>query len=196
MKKNNKKSQRLLLVLFAVFVIPLLAAVGMIAMRDQLTLVTPSSHGKLIRPAQPITSLQLQTAAQNMVNKQDLLGKWTYVLYVHDQCNLDCEAALFKIRQARLAAGKDVNRVQYLLLRSAESASLDAALLSRHRQMLVGKLIKWETSASPEDHQPLQAGEVYLIDPLGNLMMRYSDSSTAKGMLKDLKKLLRISKIG
>jgi hypothetical protein len=45
-------------------------------------------------------------------------------------------------------------------------------------------------------HTPAAADRVYLIDPLGNLMMCYSVDARPKGMLEDLKKLLRLSHVG
>jgi len=43
---------------------------------------------------------------------------------------------------------------------------------------------------------PDAAGRSYLVDPLGNLMMSYPADAAPKGMLKDLKRLLRLSHIG
>jgi hypothetical protein len=37
---------------------------------------------------------------------------------------------------------------------------------------------------------------VYLVDPLGNLMMRYPEGADGKRMLKDLRRLLKVSQIG
>jgi hypothetical protein len=45
-------------------------------------------------------------------------------------------------------------------------------------------------------HGPAAADRVYLIDPLGNLMMWYAADARPKGMLEDLKKLLRLSHVG
>jgi hypothetical protein len=47
-----------------------------------------------------------------------------------------------------------------------------------------------------EDADPLISGRIYLVDPLGNLMMSYGSRSEAKGILSDLKKLLKLSHIG
>ncbi len=194
--ENNKKSKRTLLYLFAIFVIPLLVAIVMFIMRDQLTLVSPSVHGQLIHPAKPITKLEFKLSTQEMVSHEYLLGKWTYLLYLTSACDLECEAALFKIRQARFATGKDINRVQYIILQSSNSEPVDQEILDRHHRLVVGELFKWETSVGGEQQEKLQDGVIYIVDPFGNLMMSYDLFSTSKGMLKDLKKLLRTSNIG
>lgn len=47
------------------------------------------------------------------------------------------------------------------------------------------------------DNRPVeQAGRIYIVDPLGNLMMSYAADAKPKGLLEDLKKLLKLSHIG
>lgn len=192
---NNKKSQRTLLVLFAIFVVPLLAAAIMFTMRGQWSLTKPISHGHLIHPAQPVHQFEFLSLENIAHTKEFLQDKWTFVLYVPTSCNLECEAALFKLRQSIRATGKDVNRLQYLLLSESSTApEVSKEVQQRHPKLLIGQLINWQTDI--EKQESLETGFVYLIDPLGNLMMRYDSSATSKGLLKDLKKLLRVSKIG
>lgn len=197
MNNNNKKSQRTLLALFAIFVVPLLIAAIMFAMRGQWSLGNPVSHGQLIYPAQPVSQFDFITTANISHSKEFLQGKWTFILYIPAACNLECEAALFKLRQTIRATGKDINRVQYMLLSQPSAAPMvDPALQQRHPQMSVGQLIKWQTDVNAEQQELLKTGLGYLIDPLGNVMMRYDTNTTSKGLLKDLKKLLRVSNIG
>ena len=194
---KSKKSQRSLLALFAVFVLPLLGAVALFATRDQLVLTTPVSHGQLIYPAQPVSQFEFNTPTKRLLTKDYLQGKWTFLLYISAVCDLECEAALFKVRQTMRATGKDRNRMQYLLLsQSTASSAIDQSIQQRHPQLLVGQLMKWETDMDAKQEEALASGYVYVIDPFGNLMMRYDSNATSKGLLKDLKKLLRVSKIG
>ena len=194
---NNKKSKRTLLLLLIVFVGPLLVATVMFAMRGQWSLTNPISHGQLIHPAQPIIRFAAKVSVEQEIGKDYLQGKWTYFLYLPAICDLECEAALFKMRQTRLAVGKDINRVQYAVLSQPEiTYAIDGAILNRHQRLVVADLVDWDTQESGPQQEQLQAGFVYLVDPLGNLMMRYDMSSTSKGMLKDIKKLLRTSNVG
>ena len=192
---NNNKSRTTLLVLFAVFAVPLLVAAIMFTMRDQWTLTNPASHGHLIHPAQPVSQFEFVTSTKVVHVTDFLQGKWTFIIYVHSACDLECEAALFKLRQTILATGKDVSRVQYLLLSEPGTVpSVDQAIRSRHPKLSIGQLRNWQTD--DEQQVALRTGFVYLIDPLGNLMMEYDANATSKGLLKDLKKLLRTSNIG
>jgi cytochrome oxidase Cu insertion factor (SCO1/SenC/PrrC family) len=53
-----------------------------------------------------------------------------------------------------------------------------------------------ELESQPGSNKQLIPGTIYLLDPNGNMMMRYDEKATSKGMLKDIKKLLKISNIG
>lgn len=192
MSGNSKKTQFWLL---AVFVGPLLIAIVMYLLRDFLPTSTPTAHGELIHPAQPITDIHAHLLTDGAINLDHFQGKWSYLAYFPKECDLKCEAALFKIRQAKQATGREVNRVQYTLLveEGKSSPQLDS-ILQRHPQITAGTLKKLATESEP--HKKLQPGVIYLLDPLGNMMMQYDDSATSKGMHKDIKKLLKISGIG
>ena len=194
---DNKKSRVTLLVLFIVFFGPLLVAMVMFAVRGQFSFLSADSYGTLIHPAQPIVRFDFETNSQSKQSLEFLQGKWTYLYYAENPCGLQCEAALFKIRQIRLAVGKDSNRVQYLLLATSKNSSpIQKNIFARHKNLITGKLLNWKTTLEAQKQEQLQVGFIYVIDPVGNLMMKYDVDATSKGMLGDLKKLLRISNIG
>jgi len=128
-----------------------------------------------------------------------LKGKWTLVYVGAGSCTAGCRTDLYNTRQVRAALGADRERVQRVFL--AEGACCDLEWL--HAQQ--PDLITVQASAAAASltailehagHSPASADRVYLIDPLGNLMMCYSVDARPKGMLEDLKKLLRLSHVG
>ena len=176
---------------------PLLVAVVMFAMRGQFSFLSAASYGSLIHPAQPIEQFNFETYSEQKYSVDFLQGRWTYLYFTSTLCDLHCEAALFKIRQTRMAVGKDSNRVQYLLLsNSFVSSSAQQSIFARHSKLTTGKLLDWKTTLEDQQQEHLQAGFIYIIDPAGNLMMKYDKDATSRGLLRDLKKLLRISNIG
>lgn len=191
---KTKKSKLSGYLLIAVFVVPLLIAMVMYAMRDYVPTVRSVSHGELIHPAQPITVLDVQLLSKQSKTLEEIKGKWTYFIYSPDSCNLECEASLFKLRQTKIASGRESNRIQSVLLTGANKINSD--VLDRNQRTHVGKLIKLEMENQPGVQKQLQPGMIYLVDPNGNLMMQYDATSTSRGMLKDIKKLLKISNIG
>jgi cytochrome oxidase Cu insertion factor (SCO1/SenC/PrrC family) len=186
--------QRLyLLFIVACFVVPL-ATAGWLAGRW-----TPGhtvQHGELLHPARPLnlhfTALDGGSTA--------LQGHWI-LLYAGSAtgCDARCHTALYDLRQVRLALGKDMQRVEtVLLLGGAPDAALRQWLVHEHAAMRVGIVDVERQNRLMEafDHTGVIGDWIYLIDPLGNLVMRYPATVEPRGMLKDLQRLLKWSRIG
>jgi hypothetical protein len=164
--------------------------------------------GELIAPARPLPSLALPLAGAagagpgaggvGETNPQFLKGKWTFLYVQHGRCDDECRRHLYDTRQVRLALDRDTNRVQRVFIGDGDCCDLQE-LKAAHPDLIAIR-------ASPEDEPllallPMSAGavnahRVYLIDPLGNLMMFYAPEAKSKGMLDDMKRLLRLSSIG
>ncbi len=191
---KKEKSQLSGYLLIAMFVVPLLIAVAMYSMRDHLPAMKTASHGELIHPAEPIKSIQIKLAENKLMNLESLQGKWTYLVYSPDQCGLECEASLFKVRQTKIASGRESNRIQSALLTNPNN--MNSQVMIRNHRTAIGELINLELESKSGVDEQLMPGTIYLVDPNGNMMMQYNATATSRGMLKDIKKLLKISNIG
>ena len=123
-----------------------------------------------------------------------LQGKWVMVHVGPAQCDADCAKQLYLMRQTRIAQGKAQSRIERLWVLT-DTATPDAALLQEHPGLLV-----WHPE-TPGFVEQFPAGgnraeHIYLVDPLGNLMLRFPPSPDPKGIMKDLKLLLKASQIG
>jgi cytochrome oxidase Cu insertion factor (SCO1/SenC/PrrC family) len=185
-----------LLFLIALFIVPLLLAWSLVGYWQPGSTV---NHGELLTPAQPIPHLQMQQADGRLLNKAYLQGHWT-LTYVDSVCEKPCRQALYKIRQVRLALGKDMYRAQILFMMTKKPDSRLLNWLSQEHIVLTAgmadaRTLHFFTQAFPDGIAAV--GEwIYLIDPLGNLLMRYDVETNPKGILEDLERLLKYSKIG
>lgn len=197
---QTQRGRRQLLLIFALFLLPPVSAwVAWKYIGDSGTESTTNA-GTLVSPARPLSIGGLQQADGRALSDADLRGRWTYVLFASADCDARCEQQLYLTRQIRLGMSKDIPRVQRLLvLADAPDASLAQRLASEHADLT------WVVRGAAADAllQHFQGegfapqGEQYfLVDPLGNLMMYYDLAVPAKGMLRDLQKLLKISQIG
>ena len=173
-----------------------------------------TNHGELISPPRPLPSVSLPTPGGAPLPAETWRGKWT-LLYVGDgRCDGRCRAALTLMRQTRLALNKDMTRVQRVFL--ATGNCCDRAYLAAEHPGLAVALGDNEAGAQLlaafPDAQPAtegsardssrsadadHSGVIYVIDPLGNLMMRHlPQPPPAEGLLEDLRKLLKLSHIG
>lgn len=118
-----------------------------------------------------------------------LKGKWVLVTADAAACSAACERKLYIVRQVRKAQGKDAERIERLWLVTdggRPRAELVAALEGAHIATPDAALLK----AFPN------LADIYLVDPLGNLMMRYPADPDPARMIKDFERLLKISRIG
>ncbi len=192
---SRTRSRVIFLAILAVFFGPMLAAYLMFV-NFKWTPDGYTNHGELIQPVRPLIHVSLRDDAAQVFGEDFWRHKWTLVYVGGGQCDLYCETALFKMRQARLSLGRDADRVQRLYLLSGTVDGRLAGLLSAHEGMvLASPLDASSTEALAVFGEPAR-GALYLVDPMGNLMLRYDDDSTTKGIQKDLKRLLKVSKIG
>jgi hypothetical protein len=166
--------------------------------------------GELVQPARPLPELALPLlgygSAAKTTDPKFLRGKWTLLYVDLGPCALACRVRLYDTRQVRVALDRDMNRVQRVFI--AGGGCCDEQFLhSQHPDLttirateaaapLLALLPGEAAGATPAQDVPRVAPRVYLVDPLGNLMMSYPAGSKSKGMLEDLKRLLRLSSIG
>lgn len=185
-----RRSRWVLIGVFAVFVLPVALAWVMNFGMDWAPGAT-TNHGRLIQPPVPVHLAGWRDAEGRIMGPQWIHGKWTLAYRIADECADDCYQALYTLRQVRLAQGKNIDRVQRLLV--ADTAS--PAWVAEVRRHYPGLVVVQPEAAGIGSEIPVP-GRVYLIDPLGNLMMEYGAGAAAGGMLKDLERLLRISTVG
>jgi hypothetical protein len=159
-----------------------------------------SNHGELIEPARPLPALALATAGGSSSVDTLLHGKWSLAYLAGSGCDAACRGALAQMRGVRLALGADTTRVQRVLLvvgACCDPVARDAAGAELAVAHVDGAAATRLLAVFPEYDMPAAvARRIYLIDPLGNLMMSYAPGAAAEGMIKDLERLLRLSHIG
>jgi hypothetical protein len=198
---TSGKGRRQLVLLLILFMVPPTGAWIAWTVLGQHGVAATTNAGQLISPARPLTTAGLRTAQGEALEATQLRGRWTYVLFDDGHCASEqCEQQLYVTRQTRLAMNKDVERVQRLLiLAGAPSSALIQRLGEQHadlRWAMMGADATALLQAFTGDGFDPSGRNFFLIDPLGNLMMAYDLDVPAKGLMKDLQKLLKVSQIG
>jgi len=120
---------------------------------------------------------------------EKLRGKWLLVMVDAARCDARCERKLYYLRQLRRAQGKDMDRVERLWLVS-DDAKPRAELLQAIEGTRVERAPELDAFAgAPADH-------LYLVDPFGNLMLRWPRDGDPSRMLKDLQRLMKVAASG
>ena len=195
-----RRGRRQLLALAALFFVPLAVAFWLYYGPGHWRPAGGTNQGEIIDPARPLPAVSLAKADGTPTGDQFLRGKWT-MLYVGDgACGPDCRKSLYLTRQSRIALNKDMDRVQRVFLVTQRCCDT-RFLAAEHPDLLVARLDGAGARALLAEFPayadaPDAAGRIYLVDPLGNLMMSYPHSAPDKALLTDIRKLLRLSHIG
>lgn len=152
-----------------------------------------TNYGTLLPPA-PVPTVSMKDVEGQALSLQSLRGRWVFLAVDSGQCNADCEAKLWKMRQVRQAQGKELARIERVMLLE------DAVVPNEHlRSEYQGT---WFVSDSDSRLRTLLVApqsprrHIYLIDPLGNLMLRFPEDADPKLMIKDMTRLLKYSRVG
>ncbi len=196
--EKKTKSRSYLLGLFAVFFGPLFFAMWLFYVPNSWLNSSTQNHGTLVAPAQPLEKFELVSLDGGSWSHEEFKGKWTMLYIGNESCDLYCEANLFKMRQVRLTLGRDSERVQrrYLGLKTNENTESITKIFAKYPRMQAAWFNKVAVDKALPQFQSFPIHQVYIIDPLGNLMMWYPKDATSKGMKKDLKRLLKVSQVG
>ncbi len=196
-----QKSNRLTIILVVVmFISPLVLTWYVFNYTDYLEMRGMSNKGNLVEPVRPVGDLALIDPF-NDERKDSLFGEWNLV-YVASVCDKPCMDNIYLMRQIHASMDKHSLRVQKVLLLTSQpvSALKEKLVDFKGQQFIDNNLINVNELVNKfrlnEADDPLKMNRIYIIDPLGNLMMSYEPNVNPRDIYKDLKKLLRGSRIG
>jgi len=124
-----------------------------------------ASHGVLLQPTLKIDELNLYETNGNQLLAKNMAHKWHILIIQPTSCQLDCQKNLQTALNIQIALGK-------------------------HQSKVVVHAIK-----SVKNHSLLQDNHLFIVDPLGQIILHYSSILEAKGILQDLQRLLKLSHV-
>ncbi|HMK14467.1 MAG TPA: hypothetical protein VK460_05585 [Burkholderiales bacterium] len=162
-----------------------------------------SNSGMLIEPPYPLRNIHLLTASGKDFRIEDARGKWSLLWLAPQPSVSECGSYLHRMHNIRLALRENGVRLQSFAIMLAGSSTdecintnaefPDIILLTGSINELSDLAMQFAKAAGLSISQ---TDGFYLVDPLGNLMMRYDKSADFKGILKDLERLLKYSWVG
>lgn len=152
-----------------------------------------SNYGELI-PAHRLGDAPLRLLDQRPFRLSALHGKWVLLQLDDSACASACQAKLYSMRQVRLAQGREMERVERVWL-ILDEAPLQTLLM---REYDGTRMLRAAGSPMLAEFGPTKTARehIYVIDPLGNLMLRFPKNADPRKMYKDIARLLRASRIG
>jgi len=158
------------------------------------------NHGELIDPQRPLPGIAATTADNVRLELPSLQGQWLLVSVAGGSCPATCEKNLYLQRQLRESLGKEKDRVDWIWF-VTDDAAIRPELAPALAQATV---LRVNPSQLAQWLQPAAGHEIgdhlYLVDPMGNWMMRFPpaagrevDIAAAKNIKRDLDRVLRAS---
>ncbi len=154
-----------------------------------------NNYGELIQPLRPIpAALPLTDLQGRGVDAQSLRGQWLLVVVAGGACDAACEKRLWLQRQLREALGREKDRLDKVWLvddtqplrpetLQAVTAGVPVTVLRAPHEALADWL-------APAAGQALEQ-HFYLVDPLGNWMLRAPGEPEPARLKRDIERLLR-----
>lgn len=143
------------------------------------------NHGLLLTPVVPITALFVADTPE--VTSE----KWQLILRVGSKCDADCEAWIVTLRQLHVTLGKNESRVERLYI-SDQPVPKTVDTVGFYRTV-TGQLTDIQTLTN---RAPMGNTSIFVSDPLGNMMLYYTQDTNPKDIMEDVKKLLKLSSVG
>lgn len=198
---STAKNKRKLVTIIAWFFIPLAIAITWYKLLPED--YRPSSmtnNGELLDPIFTLTAFSYQTTEGKTFSNKNIEKVWTILQFIEEECDEACSESLYNTRQMRISFGKDIDRIDRVVVVSGVvEGESNQKMWASHPDLTVligtgngiGRQIKDQV---PEFSR--SSNDIYLLDPLGNVVMRFPASLEVKFMKKDIKKLLKLSHIG
>lgn len=188
--------KKILLTMIFVFVAPILIGTLMFLNAERLGMSTETvNYGSLVSP---IVNLSAEGVdLDNKAADPEVLvrNKWTLMYFTPEVCGEKCTARQAFLKRIRLLTNEDMRRIQTASIYPRTPDNMEQ-LANDYPNMLIGTLSA-QGEAFKAQFPKLNENTIYLIDPLGNLMMYYSgESLDIKRIMKDFKRILKYSQIG
>lgn len=198
---QNADNRKKLIIIVAWFFIPLAIAVSWYKLLpEEYRPSSMTNNGELLDPVFTLAPFTHQTLKGDTFGNRDIEKVWTLVHFIEGECDERCSKSLYGTRQMRISFGKDIDRVNrvailYTQVQSESNQKMWASHPDLQVLMATENGIGEQIEKNVEDFNRAE-NAVFLLDPLGNVVMRFPASLDVKLMKKDIRKLLKLSHIG
>lgn len=156
-----------------------------------------NNHGEILDPVIDIDSFQLSSESGERIPKAELSYKWRLISFIDSSCDENCVTRLYDSRQVYRTLGKNRHRVLRMFVHlDKPDTELETLIAEEHPNVIrvYGNTNTIETILG--EGASITNNELYIMDPMGNVMMRFTQNQPKKDIQFDLNKLLKASQIG
>lgn len=193
--QQQRKGRVVLVLMLIFFVVPLLVVFSMYKYN---WMPSGTSVGELVKPARLMGDVsQLKNDAGSSLPNTFWKERWS-IVYVTEDCQKTCLDKLHDMRQLHVSLYKDMPRAQRVLITTMQDTTAikrdypDLIVINQPSNQISTLMAAFEVN----DESVASSNRLYLVDPLGHLMMSYQPDLPLAAVRKDLTRLLRFSWAG
>lgn len=200
-RKTINRNRLKLIAIFGVALIPVLLAMAMYFGGWAIP-QSKTNKGNLLWPPVELNLLDLNNVAAVGAMAEEDGAKWSLMITGGATCSDDCEALLHEVRQVNVAMGREAERVGRMLVSGLVQPEAQH-IQQRYPNMqiipvkanVMRRFLEQAETVGAQSTSEKQ-WQVWLVDPLGNVILQYTEDHDGYDLMDDLKRLLKLSKIG
>ncbi len=194
-QEMQRKGRKVFMLMVIFFVVPIIVVVLMYKFNWK---PNGASLGELVTPARLLNNpTDLKNSEAATLPSQLWQDRWS-IVYVADECQKDCLAKLHDMRQLHVSLYKDIDRSQRVLITTTQNVTdikhdyPDLIVINQP----VAAVLNLAEQFQINGESAMKSNRLYLVDPLGHLMMSYQPKVPLADVRKDITRLLRYSWAG
>lgn len=156
-----------------------------------------TNRGELLNPIVHIEEFKLKDDSNELILKSKLTYKWRLISFLGKDCDEACQKRIYDTRQIHTSLGKNQHRLLRMFIHLEPPGDALKQLIEKtHPDVIHVNGNAQEITKVIGGNATITNNEVYIMDPMGNVMMRFTQEQENKEFLYDLRKLLKASQIG
>lgn len=154
-----------------------------------------TNYGTLIEPQRPVPALPLENLDGTTFDLRQFRGRWVFVMVDSGNCDSRCANKLLMMRQQRTMTGKERDRIERVWLISDQEPLPIIVMREYEGTQFVRAPLKalQEFLPLPDTADARLQDHIWVIDPHGNLMLRWPKDAEIAGVKRDIARLLKVA---
>lgn len=198
---TRPKGRLTFILIIGIVIVPMVLA-SFMYFNNVLVPSSRTNKGALILPPLELDRFSMINSEQQKVTAKDLDEKWALIVVGEGPCEDACQTALYHARQVNVALGKEAHRVIRYYLEMGEVIDPQMAQLvkAEYPRLNLAHADKFSfkryLDQRVDSTTAFEQSYIFVADPMGNVMLYYTPENSGKDILEDLKRMLKVSRIG
>jgi cytochrome oxidase Cu insertion factor (SCO1/SenC/PrrC family) len=158
------------------------------------------NQGEFVESGVQLMDMNLLALDGSKAAQNDVYGHWHMMFFMNDDCDKKCEETIYTMRQIKTSFHKESTRITNVLIHfEKEISGAFKEKINTHYanfDRYYADKEKFNRALGYAGNEMMEKNIIFVVDPIGNVILKYNKDNTAKDIIKDIKRLLKASHIG